>query len=437
MLIAAADVADEPSTNDGLASLKELLDCEPGPAMITYLNCLDLDALDDVSHMIAMELVERQQSWLAELAVRITAKVASPTPTPDPDRAGYDVDDFSAELVAASLGLAPGGARMRVEIARRLTEALPMCQAAMAAGDLSYHHAWVLVEATAQLDPAALAAVDVEIASRVRGQNWTAFRRTLRRALLAAAPDLAEAEHADALNKRAAEVTYIDANGMGEIRATMSAVDAHTVWLGLDTAGFALQLVARAAGESDAGIDAYRSDALVAWATAALSASDAPKRHGRLAQLQVVIDLPSLLGLAENPAELNGYGPISAAVARELAVDAEWRRLVVDPVTGYLLDYGSVIYRPPQKLKDFIVARDRRCRFPGCRRHATHCDIDHSNPAPKGSTSSANCCCLCRRHHRLKTVGGWKLELLDGGSCRWTPPNGRRFVCGPPAQLAG
>lgn len=93
MLIAAADVVDETLTNDGLASLKELLHCEPGPAMITCLNCLDLDALDDVSHMIAMELVERQQSWLAELAVRITAKVAGPTPTPNPDREAYEIDD--------------------------------------------------------------------------------------------------------------------------------------------------------------------------------------------------------------------------------------------------------------------------------------------------------------------------------------------------------
>lgn len=435
MLIAAADVVDETSTDDGLASLKELLECEPGPAMITYLNCLDLDALDDVSHMIAMELVERQQSWLAELAVRITAKVVGPTPVADPDRASHDIDDFSAELVAASLGLAPGGARMRVEIARCLTETLPMCRAAMAAGDMSYHHAWVLVEATSELDPIAMAAVDAEVAARVRGQSWTAFRRTLRRALLAAAPDLAEAEHVEALNNRGADVTYLDSNGMGEIRATMSAADAQTVWLGLDTAAFGLQLAARAAGEPDAGIDAYRSDALVAWAKAALAATDAPTRHGRNAQIQVVIDLPSLLGLAENPAELNGYGPILASVARELAVDAEWRRLVVEPVTGYLLDYGSVIYRPPQKLKDFIVARDRRCRFPGCRRHATHCDIDHSIPAPKGSTSSANCGCLCRRHHRLKTHGGWKLELRADGSCRWTAPNGRRFVGDPPAQL--
>lgn len=103
MLIAADDVADfapaATSSNEGWASLKELLECEPGPAMITYLNCVDLDALDDVSHMVAMELVERQQSWLAELAIRITAKVAEPTPTPNPDRVAHEVDDFSAELV--------------------------------------------------------------------------------------------------------------------------------------------------------------------------------------------------------------------------------------------------------------------------------------------------------------------------------------------------
>lgn len=100
---------------------------------------------------------------------------------------------------------------------------------------MSYHHAWVLVAATSELDPVAMAAVDAEVAARVRDQSWPAFRRTLRRALLAAAPDLAEAEHVEALNNRGADVTYLESNGMGEIRATMSAVDAQTVWLGLDT----------------------------------------------------------------------------------------------------------------------------------------------------------------------------------------------------------
>ena len=152
----------------------------------------------------------------------------------------------------------------------------------------------------------------------------------------------------------------------------------------------------RAAGLIDEGIDAYRSDALVVWANHALADPNAPRRHGRRHQVQFITDLPSLLGLADNPAELLGFGPIPAALVRDRAAEADWRRLVVDPVNGYLLDYGSVIYRPPAELPDYVMARDRRCRFPGCNTRASICDIDHNIPAPRGDTSAKNCCCLCR-----------------------------------------
>jgi hypothetical protein len=151
--------------------------------------------------------------------------------------------------------------------------------------------------------------------------------------------------------------------------------------------------------------------------------------------VQYVIDLPSLLGLADNPAELVGYGPIPAALVRDRAAEADWRRMVVDAVTGHLLDYGTVIYRPPAQLADYVIARNRRCRFPGCNTAATVCDIDHNIPAPRGDTSAANCCCLCRRHHRLKTFAGWTVELQPDGSCQWTSPCGRQFVSDPPPQL--
>ena len=209
---------------------------------------------------------------------------------------------------------------------------------------------------------------------------------------------------------------------MSHLQFTMSAVDAQTVWLGLDATATQLQAAAKAAGLVDEGIDAYRCDALVAWANHALADPNAPRRHGRRQQVQFITDLPSLLGLADNPAELLGYGPIPAALVRDRAADADWRRLIVDPVTGYLLDYGSVIYRPPAELADFVMARDRRCRFPGCNTRATVCDIDHNIPAPRGDTSAKNCCCLCRRHHRLKTFGGWTVQLKPDGSCLWTSP---------------
>jgi len=76
-----------------------------------------------------------------------------------------------------------------------------------------------------------------------------------------------------------------------------------------------------------------------------------------------------------------------------------------------------------------------RCRFPGCNTRATVCDIDHNIPAPRGDTSAKNCCCLCRRQHRLKTFGGWTVQLEPDGSCLWTSPGGRQFVSDPPPQL--
>ena len=144
--------------------------------------------------------------------------------------------------------------------------------------------------------------------------------------------------------------------------------------------------------------------------------------------INVIVDLPTLLGLADNPAELSGYGAIPASLARELATSHLWRRFITDPITGELLDVGREKYVPPQGLIDFIKARDKTCRFPGCQRAADFSDIDHAIPWEEGGTTSlANLGLLCRRHHRLKTHGGWKISSNPDGSCTWISPYGKEY----------
>jgi hypothetical protein len=465
MLIAAEDVLDVPGELAGVGSfapLDVLLECEPSPAAVNFATGIDPESLDGAQKMNLLKVLERQQCWLAERAAVVTASIAGPS-------AAAGDDDWNRELVAATLGLTTGAAAMRVEVARRLAHDLPACRAAMAAGEMSYYHACVVAQAVAGLDAEAIAEVDAKVAARVAGQAWMTFRRTLRAAVLRAAPDGARGAHERAVRDRTVERTYLD-DGMAGVTATMTAVNAQTVGLGLDKTAAALRKLARAAGEVDAGIGAYRSDALVAWASAVLNGEDLTggqlsggqldgeqangeqangeqpncerskgrcrhTQHGRRMPIGVVVDLPTALGLADNPAELLGYGPIASSLARKLAADGEWRRLVVDPITGHLLDFGSVTYRPPQELADFILARDRTCRFPACGRQAVYCDIDHTVPAPEGATSAANCCCLCRRHHRAKTLGDWVVELRPDGSCLWTAPTGTQFVVDPPTQI--
>jgi hypothetical protein len=137
-----------------------------------------------------------------------------------------------------------------------------------------------------------------------------------------------------------------------------------------------------------------------------------------------------LMGLDEQAGVLAGYGPIPAGLARELAGDATWRRLLTDPLSGQLLDLGRHTYRPSAALAEFVRARDHRCLFPGCSRPADACDLDHRTPHPHGPTTAENLGCLCRHHHRLKHEGGWKLEYRDGVYV-WTAPTGMQYTTTP------
>jgi len=72
------------------------------------------------------------------------------------------------------------------------------------------------------------------------------------------------------------------------------------------------------------------------------------------------------------------------------------------------------------------------CRFPGCRRQAAGCDLDHTVPYPHGPTSAENVHALCRRHHRLKHEAGWQVCALPGGHLEWTSPLGAVYTTHPP-----
>ncbi len=95
-------------------------------------------------------------------------------------------------------------------------------------------------------------------------------------------------------------------------------------------------------------------------------------------------------------------------------------------------------YTPTPAQRRFVRARDRGCRHPGCRRPAARTDLDHVQPhAAGGRTDCVNLCCLCRRHHRLKThAPGWRFAMTPDGVLRVTTPSGVTRTTRPPGWPA-
>jgi hypothetical protein len=202
------------------------------------------------------------------------------------------------------------------------------------------------------------------------------------------------------------------------------------------------------------------------------------------ANLTVVAPLASLTGDSDSggtgsePGEVNGQ-PITTAHVRELlaqldalcpgglqAPRAGSLQIAVTTADGVLLatttrpelqriarrgcaDHGAAAgcscavldrppradrYRPTPAQRQFVKQRDRTCRHPGCGQPVARVDLDHVDAyADGGATDCDNLCCLCRRHHRLKThAAGWRFVLTASGVLRVTTPSGITRTTRPP-----
>jgi hypothetical protein len=421
----------------------------PGPGLLADLAVIDPQS---VPADLAVDLLiglERHSAWLASVSAAALAAVAGPAPHEAAD-AGADpfhVDDPVREEVAAALHLAPVTAGARITVARDLATRLPTTRAALTGGHISYAHAVVISNEAEPLPDALAREFDDIVTTRAHGKTPGGLRRYARRvaARLAPSPTIDEVDQEFARRE-----VHLITNGtvMATIEAVLPAPDAIAIWNALTACAHA-----DTTRPTDTRTLAHkRADALTRWAEHAAeqpaSTCEQPTTgRPRLRETHIVIDAASLLGLADNPAELAGIGPIPAPLARLLAADSTWRRLVTDPVHGHLLDYGTTTYTPPRALRNYVITRDRTCRFPGCTQPADHADLDHTTAwtgTPVGGTTSAtNLHTLCRRHHRLKTHHNWTVTTSNNpttsnrhpDTLTWTSPRGKHYLTHPPPQL--
>jgi hypothetical protein len=309
-----------------------------------------------------------------------------------------------------------------LEWATELTGRLDKTHAALTTGEVTYSKARVIAEETAHVSDAVTAQVQDRVLPAAPDKTPGALRRAVKRAVhaldTATAEERAEVARAD----RRVSVTPLS-DDMAEFRAILPAPDA----IGLYTRLTDLARTARTEGDTRT-VDQIRADALADLIRGTAGPAARPL-------VRIVLTDTTLVGGDEGPAEVTGYGPISASTARKIAADGIWQALRTDSA-GALAAVGRHRYRPSPALAEFIRGRDHTCRFPGCAQPAYRCDIDHTTRFPIGATEPGNLACLCRHHHRLKTRGehqdgGWSVHQTERGSLVWTSPTNGIHVTEP------
>jgi len=157
-------------------------------------------------------------------------------------------------------------------------------------------------------------------------------------------------------------------------------------------------------------------------------------------ELQLVITDHTLLAGGHTPADIPGYGPVPAGIARYLIAALHpdtrlwFRRLYTHPTTRQLVAMESSRRLFPPALRRFLLARDQLCRTPWCGapiRHTDHIQPHHTG----GPTNTTNGQGLCERCNQTKETPGWHTTTQPDGTVLTTTPTGHHYPSTPPPLL--
>lgn len=407
-------------------------------------------AAGDADRVDRLRVLEELKSAAAAAQARETADFVTSQENAQAD-AGVKAKE-RGKGIAAQVALAtrqsPARASRYVGWSRILVAELPHTFAALQAGRITEWRAQIVARETAWLDREHRSEVDATLAPHL--EAWGDRR--------------VEAEtkkHAYRLDPRGylARISGVAADRRVTLRPAPDTMALLTGFLPVAQGVAAFAALQRHADGLRAGGDPrsrgqIMADTLVERVTGQASAEAVP------VEVHLVMTDRALLGDGraargtdqtasdggEEPAHLQGYGPVPAALARQLAQAAAagepgaeaaglWlRRLWSDPA-GRLVAMESGRRLFPGLLARFLTLRDQTCRTPWCDAPVRH--ADHVVPAAEGGpTAAANGQGLCEACNHAKDAPGWRARPDPGGgsgaAVHTTTPTGHTYVSEPP-----
>ncbi|HEY2522845.1 MAG TPA: DUF222 domain-containing protein [Streptosporangiaceae bacterium] len=447
----------------------------------------------------------RLESWSTAGTLTVAAELArrrpaDKTPSAAPGDFPAQLSEFISDEIAAALTLSGMAASTLLDLALDLAVRLPGTARALRDGVLDYPRARLIAEATRVLSDDQACQVEDRVLPRAGEQTTGRLRVAVAQAVLAVDPEAAARRREEAQKDPRVCRWREDAGTAALAGYALPPAEV----LEADQRLTARALALRAAGlpgpleelRARAYLDALLGrDSTPRPAPAGPAPSSAPSTGpapptgpsdpapsaagGRAplpsgppgqrrlaARVNLTLPLATVLGLAEQPGTVAGFGPVDGPLARQLAglaaadqasrccltlTDSAGRALghgclpgpvvlhtlttrgltlAIHPIAQGACDHRDQEprYQPSRALQHLIWARTPTCTAPGCARPAARCDLDHTTPYDRGGrTCPCNLAPLCRRHHRCKQAEGWQLDQPQPGVLHWTTPAGRHY----------
>ncbi|MET4590222.1 DUF222 domain-containing protein [Arthrobacter sp. 754] len=419
---------------------------------------LCLDRLAGIARLEARTAAEKVRI-LAELLVVSTALEA---PAQSPQEATAQEMALIAE-VACALTVGERTASTLLTESLELTTALPLTLAALQAGAISWQHARVMVDETTNLDASAAKALEAHFLDPgAENPNRgcpagelvpSRFRHKARIWRERHHPVSIEERHTRSVADRRLEYRP-DRDGMAWLSAYLPADQAAGIWNRTTADARALQgpdedrtMTQRRAdiaatlllcGDADTLLSGGDGDNLTGGSGGAgeMASQTGGGGAGRVpsprALVLVTVPIMSLLGATDEPAMLDGFGPIPVTMARRLIADGatSFHRVLIDPRDGAPLEIGRTSYPVTKAQRQWLRMRDGKCPFPGCHNQSLDNEADHLLAwAHGGTTGITNLAQPCPKHHKLRHTGGWTPgPATHHEPPGWISPTGRRYA---------
>ena len=338
--------------------------------------------------------------------------------------------------VARARGESPFQGSRHLELSRILVRDLPRTLDALATGDTTEYRCSLIARASAVLGTADRRTLDADLGPRLAGLGNSRVESEANRLAAQLDPISVVERHRRAVAER--RVTTRPApDAMTWVTALLPVADGVAVHAALDRYATRLvnagdprtrgQLMAdeftRRVTENPRPEGAHTAAGEEAVRTTSIPTTDPSLGPKRQIDLLLVMSDRALLDGADTPAVIPGHGTIPAALARGLLAKADrdtqvWLRRLYTDAAGALATADSRARRFPFAVRQFVLARDERCRTPFC--DAPIREVDHDLPySAGGSTSLSNAQGLCRRCNLVKGASAQDVIRPAPSPARW------------------